>query len=104
MLRSRCKTPKLNRLEVRSHQWWSPMTPAQCRAARYLLRWNQDDLAREASVSVVTIRNFENEKSSPQRATADVMRRAFEAAGVAFIPKNGGGVGVRLRDGDGAQA
>ena len=76
------------------------MTPAQSRAARGLLKWNQDDLAREASVSVVTVRNFENEKSSPQRATVDVMRRALEAAGVQFIPENGGGAGVRLRKPD----
>jgi transcriptional regulator with XRE-family HTH domain len=73
------------------------MTPAQSRAARGLLKWNQDELAREARVSVVTVRNFENEKSSPQRATIDVMRRAIEAAGVEFIPENGGGPGVRLR-------
>ena len=73
------------------------MTPAQSRAARGLLKWNQDDLAREAAVSVVTVRNFENEKSSPQRATINVMRTALEAAGVEFIPENGGGAGVRLR-------
>ena len=73
------------------------MMPAQSRAARGLLKWNQDDLAREAAVSVVTVRNFENEKSSPQRATINVMRTALEAAGVEFIPENGGGAGVRLR-------
>jgi transcriptional regulator with XRE-family HTH domain len=61
------------------------------------LRWNQDDLADRAQVSVVTVRNFENEKSTPQRASLDVLRRALEAAGVEFIPENGGGAGVRLR-------
>lgn len=74
------------------------MSPAQSRAARGLLKWNQDDLAREARVSVVTVRNFENERSSPQRATADVIQRALEAAGVEFIAANGGGPGVRLRE------
>lgn len=73
------------------------MTPAQSRAARGLVKWNQDDLARRARVSVVTIRNFENEKSSPQRATIDVMRRAFEDEGIVFIEANGGGPGVRLK-------
>lgn len=73
------------------------MTPAQSRAARGLLRWNQDDLAREASVSVVTVRNFENDKSSPQRSTIGAMQRALEAAGVEFIAADGGGPGVRLR-------
>ncbi len=75
------------------------MTPAQCRAARGLLKWTQDDLAEKAKVSVVTIRNFENEKSVPQRASLDVTRRALEADGVEFIPENGGGPGVRLRKG-----
>lgn len=78
------------------------MTPAQCRAARGLLKWTQDDLAREAKVSVVTVRNFENEKSTPQRATIDVMSRCIETGGVQFIPANGGGAGVRLRDNAGA--
>ncbi|MGA0594945.1 helix-turn-helix domain-containing protein [Enterovirga sp. CN4-39] len=73
------------------------MTPAQCRAARGLLKWTQDDLAREAAVSIVTVRNFENEKSAPQRATLEVMRRALSGAGVDFIPENGGGAGVRLK-------
>jgi transcriptional regulator with XRE-family HTH domain len=69
------------------------MTPAQCRAGRGLIRWNQDDLARKAAVSVVTVRNFENEKVVPQRATIDVMQRALEGAGVEFT--NGGQPGVR---------
>ena len=73
------------------------MGPAQCRAARGLLQWNQVDLAREAKVSVVTVRNFENEKTVPQRASLDVIRRALEKAGVEFIEENGGGAGVRLR-------
>ena len=52
------------------------MTPAQCRGARGLLRWNQDELATAAQVSIVTVRNFELERSTPQRASLDVMRRA----------------------------
>ncbi|TGE01963.1 helix-turn-helix transcriptional regulator [Methylobacterium nonmethylotrophicum] len=74
------------------------MTPAQSRAARGLLKWTQDDLAREAKVSVVTVRNFENEKSNPQRATVEVMKRCIEAAGIELISANGGGHGVRFRD------
>jgi transcriptional regulator with XRE-family HTH domain len=73
------------------------MTPAQCRAARALLDWSQQQLAESATVGNATIRNFENGKSSPQHSTLDVLRRALEAAGVEFIPENGGGPGVRLR-------
>ena len=35
--------------------------------------------------------------SEPRRATLDVIRRAFESAGVEFIDGNGGGPGARLR-------
>jgi transcriptional regulator with XRE-family HTH domain len=44
--------------------------------ARGLLRWTQADLARAAGVSQLTVRNFEAEKTSPTRATLDVIRRA----------------------------
>jgi transcriptional regulator with XRE-family HTH domain len=71
------------------------MTPAQCRAARALLDWKQDTLAEAARVGVTTIRNFENGKIEPHRATLDVMRQALEKAGVAFT--NGDEPGVKLR-------
>jgi transcriptional regulator with XRE-family HTH domain len=70
------------------------MTPSQCRAARGLLNWTQDEMASAARLSVVTVRNFENEKSMPQRATLDVIQRALEAAGVEFT--NGEQPGVRF--------
>jgi transcriptional regulator with XRE-family HTH domain len=70
------------------------MSPSQCRAARGLLNWTQDEMAAAARLSVVTVRNFENEKSTPQRATLDVVQRALEAAGVEFT--NGKQPGVRL--------
>ena len=69
------------------------MTPAQTRAARGLLRWSQDDLATKAEVSVVAIRTFEGEKSSPRRSTLRALRFAFEAAGIEFLD----GDGVRVQ-------
>ena len=75
------------------------MTPAQCRAARGLIRWTQPDLAKAAGVSDVTVRKFENDQASPQRASLDVIRRALEGAGVIFIEENGEGPGVRMRKG-----
>jgi transcriptional regulator with XRE-family HTH domain len=71
------------------------MTPAQCRAARGLLNWTQERLAKPAGVSIVTVRNFENEKSGSQRASVAAIRSALEAAGVAFT--NGGEPGVKLK-------
>jgi predicted transcriptional regulator len=73
------------------------ITPEQCRAARGLLDWGQQDLADNAAVGVVTVRQFEGRANEPRRATLNVIRRAFEDAGVDFIDENGGGPGVRLR-------
>jgi transcriptional regulator with XRE-family HTH domain len=73
------------------------ITPAQCRAARALLEWNQQELARKARVGVVTVHQFESAVSQPRPATLEVIRRAFESAGVEFIDENGGGPGVRQR-------
>jgi transcriptional regulator with XRE-family HTH domain len=73
------------------------ITPSQCRAARGLLGWSQQHLARQAGVGLVTVHQLEAGTSQPRRATLDVIRRAFEAAGVDFIDENGGGPGVRLR-------
>ena len=72
------------------------LTSAQCRAARALLNWSQQDLANHAAVGIVTVHQLEAGLSQPRRATLDVIRRALEAAGVEFIDENGGGPGVRL--------
>jgi transcriptional regulator with XRE-family HTH domain len=73
------------------------ITPSQCRAARGLLEWSQQELADRAQVGVVTVHQLEASASQPRRATLQAIRRAFEIAGVEFIDENGGGPGVRLR-------
>jgi hypothetical protein len=75
------------------------LSSAQIRAGRALLRWSADDLAREASLGVNTIRRAEvaEEEISLTAANDLAIRRAFEAAGVEFIDENGGGPGVRLK-------
>ncbi len=50
-----------------------------------------------AGVGIVMVRQLEAGTHEPRRATVDVVRRAFETAGVEFIDENGGGPGVRLR-------
>jgi predicted transcriptional regulator len=74
------------------------ITPSQCRAARGLLGWSQQDLAAKAGVSQLTVHQLEAGLTQPRRATLDVVRRAFENAGVDFIDANGGGPGVRFRE------
>ena len=75
------------------------LTSAQIRAARSLIRWSAEDLARESSLSVATIRRAElaDGETSMTAANNHAVRRALEAAGVEFIDENGGGPGVRLR-------
>ncbi len=75
----------------------SVITPALCRAARALLGWNQDELAKAAKVAVNTLRSFESGKSLPVTNNLDAIQASLEAAGVLFIPENGGGAGLRLR-------
>ena len=71
------------------------LTSAQCRAARGLVDWNQQQLADAAGVGVATIRLFEAGKGEQRRSTLSVIRQALEAAGVEFT--NGDQPGVRLR-------
>jgi hypothetical protein len=75
------------------------LTSAQIRAARALVRWRAQDLARESSVGVATIRRAElTEDMTSMTAANDLaIRRALEAAGVEVSAGNGGGPGVRLR-------
>jgi len=76
-----------------------PLASAQIRAARALLRWSAEDLARESALGVTTVRRAElTEGPTSMTASNDsAVRRALEAAGVEFIDENGGGPGVRLR-------
>lgn len=70
----------------------------QCRAARALLGWTQDDLERASEVAKKTIADFERGARAPYGRTLADLRRALESAGITFIEQNGGGPGVRLRD------
>lgn len=72
--------------------------PGQLRAGRALIGWSQDRLAAKAKVAKATIANFEAGRRRPYDRTLDDIREALETAGVEFIPQDGGGPGVRLRD------
>jgi transcriptional regulator with XRE-family HTH domain len=76
-----------------------PLTSAQIRAARALIRWSAEDLAKETTLSVTTIRRAELKDSETSLTNANdrAIRHALESAGVEFIEENGGGPGVRLR-------
>jgi hypothetical protein len=74
------------------------LTSRQIRAARGLLRWSAEDLAREAALGLATIRRAEGAEDETSMTLANdlAVRRALESAGVEFIDENGGGPGVRL--------
>ena len=75
-----------------------PLTPGQCRGARGMLGWSQDELASSSQVSISTIATFERGERTPIKANLTALRQALEQAGLVFIPINGGGVGVRFRN------
>nr|WP_209776744.1 helix-turn-helix transcriptional regulator [Azospirillum agricola] len=64
--------------------------------ARAAVGWGVRDLAKEAGVSVDTVSRLERGEELQPRTLAAI-QEALEAAGVEFIPENGGGAGVRLR-------
>jgi transcriptional regulator with XRE-family HTH domain len=71
----------------------------QIKAARALVGWSQDQLAKKAGVSIPTVKRLEA-ADGPLGGRPDTARKlqmALESAGVQFIAKNGGGLGVRLR-------
>jgi hypothetical protein len=76
-----------------------PLTSAQIRAARALIRWRAEDLARESAVGIATIRRAElrEDETSLTAPNDRAIRVALQEAGVEFIDENGGGPGVRLR-------
>jgi transcriptional regulator with XRE-family HTH domain len=64
--------------------------------ARAALEIGVRDVARLAAVSPNTVARLERGEALYPRTLATI-RAALEAAGVEFIPENGGGAGVRLR-------
>ena len=73
---------------------------AQIRAARALLGWKQNDLAKAARVNIATVRRIESKEGPVMGYVSTLMRiqSAFEAAGIRFLDSDAeGGIGVRLR-------
>jgi transcriptional regulator with XRE-family HTH domain len=75
------------------------ITSAQIRAARALIRWTAEDLAREANLGIATIRRAEATDGPLQMTVSNLaaVRRTLEAAGIEFIFNDDGGLGVHVR-------
>jgi predicted transcriptional regulator len=70
----------------------------QIKAARALLGWSQDDLARHSGISAPTVKRLEAAEGDigGRAETGGSLVAALQEGGVQFIPENGGGAGVRL--------
>jgi transcriptional regulator with XRE-family HTH domain len=77
----------------------SSLTSELVRAARALLRWEQRDLSDASSVSLATIKRLESQAGplGAHDSTVFALRKAFEDAGIEFLDRNGGGLGVRFK-------
>ena len=73
------------------------MTPKQCREARELLGWSEQDLSRHSGSRLQAVLNYEIGRGRTMRNTVSRLRAALEDARVEFIPENGGDAGVRMR-------
>lgn len=61
-----------------------PISPAECRAARALIRWSQSDLGKAAFTATSTVADFEREARDPILSNLRGMRRALEKEGIRF--------------------
>lgn len=74
------------------------ISSAQCRAARGLLGWTQEELARNALVSRATIAEFESNARWPIKNNLASIHNCMFAAGVEFLDDGKAGAGVRFRE------
>ena len=74
------------------------MTSEQLRAARALIKWSAEDLAKHSGVGVATIRRLEASFGTPSSnaRTLEQLKRSLESAGIEFIGTPESGPGVRL--------
>jgi transcriptional regulator with XRE-family HTH domain len=64
-------------------------TGKQIRAARMLVDWDADDLARRISMSRVSIQNIERGDTRPKPETIDKIIQAFSEVGIEFTENEG---------------
>lgn len=78
----------------------SRITGSQIRAARALVRWRAEDLAREARIGVATVRRAEAKDGDHGMTEANeaAVLSALETAGVIFVAENGEGPGFASKN------
>ncbi|WP_320109631.1 hypothetical protein [Rhodopseudomonas sp. P2A-2r] len=76
------------------------LTAEQMRAARAMLRWEQDELAEKARVSVKTIKRMESTTGRMESRSDYAVKKALEMAGIEFLDgddRKRRGEGVRFQ-------
>jgi transcriptional regulator with XRE-family HTH domain len=74
---------------------------SQIRAARALLGWSQDKLARAAGVGLATLQRIEQNEGVVKGNFSTVLKiqKVLEQAGVHFTDNDAGEIGVHLQTG-----
>jgi transcriptional regulator with XRE-family HTH domain len=72
---------------------------SQLRAARALLGWRQEDLAKASKTALATIARIEQGEGPAQGRVSTIIRiqDALQHAGIRFIEDDGEGFGVSLK-------
>jgi len=72
---------------------------AQIRAARALLGWSQDRLAKKADIGLATLRRIEQKEGIAKGNFSNIIKiqKALEQAGIHFTEDDTGEIGVRMK-------
>jgi transcriptional regulator with XRE-family HTH domain len=74
------------------------ITSRQVRAARALLGWTQEMLADKAVVALTALKRLESDPLKVREDTRHRVRRALQAAGIAFVSRDEGEGVMLLRN------
>ena len=73
------------------------LTGPLARAARALVQWPREHVAKKAGVEVEVLAAFEREGINPGDDTRERIQAALEDGGAVFLFEADGGIGVRLK-------
>lgn len=73
------------------------ITGSQIRAARALLGWSQQDLADKSLLSETAVLKLETQQADTRTSTIIKVRKSLEDAGIEFITRADGALGVVLK-------
>lgn len=72
------------------------ITTAQIRGARGILNWSQGDLSERTGLSPTSVGGIENGLTNPRDSSLMAVQKAFEDAGIEFMPNDG----IRKKSGE----